>query len=315
MKKYPYASLALTITALAAIALMPAGALAQKPAHVKLNSLLSRIPIPQSSAACYATCTTTTDASGVTSIKDLGPAFTTLQDELKSLMMADMSAMNNPAAPKSTPQAPTADEIAKMQADAMAKAQAYQQGGGANTAAMMQAQAQAHKQATAPSKANLLAMQNLNKAGEANQKIQSMLMEVRQKMVALHKEEPQIPPNCPEVRQGSYVGPTCACEYARGVTAEKNRVTVMDHYIQQRSAIIRNAIGQIQVQLGIVDQLMEDTKYGDAITDPTLLQLLWSAQRQAMSGVVEMLGASSGAWTDGSNTYLSLVNAQVNHCK
>jgi hypothetical protein len=315
MNKYTYAMLALAMTALAAIALMPAGAFAQKPAHVKLNTLLNRVPIPQSSAACYATCTTTIDASGVTSIKDLGPAFTTLQDELKSLMMADMNAMNNPTVPKSTPQAPSADQIAKMQADAMAKAQAYQQGGGANTAAMMQAQAQANHQATAPSKANVIAMQNLNKAGEANRTIQNILMEVRQKMAALHKEEPQSQANCPEVRQGSYVGPTCACEYEHRVLGEKAQITVMDHYIQQRSAIIRNAIGQIQFQLGIIDQLMEDTKYGDAITDPTLLQLLWSAQRQAMTGVVEMLGASSGAWTDGSNAYLGLVNAQVNHCK
>jgi hypothetical protein len=293
-----------------AASIMPTGARAQKPAHLKVNSLIDQIPIPQSSSACYGACTTNTDASGVASIKDNGPVFKHLEDEFTSLSTADMNAMNNPTVPKSAPQAPTADQIAQMQADAMAKAQQYSQHG-VNPAAAMQAQAQANHK---PSN-NMAVMQGLGKAGAANMQIQSLLRDMSKELSALNMRQVHAGPNCPEVRQGSYVGPTCACTYEHSVAAEANYVTARDELIQKQAAILTKYKGLLEVQVGIVDDLEAQAKYGDAVTDATSLQLLWSAQRQSMTAFVELLGASNGFWTDGANQYLRLVNAKANKCK
>jgi hypothetical protein len=309
MNKYLHMPLALSALTLAATALMPAGARAQKPAQIKINSLIDQVPIPQSSSSCYGTCTTNTDASGVTTIIDNGKLFKHLQDELTAMSTADMNAMNNPTVPKSAPQAPTADQIAQMQADAMAKAQQYSQQG-ANPAAAMQAQAQANHK---PSN-NMAVMQGLGKAGAANMQIQSLLREMQQELSALNVRQVHARPNCPEVRQGSYVGPTCACTYDRSVAGEGDYVAARDELIQKQGAILTKYRGLLEVQVGIVDDLEAQAKYGDGITDPTTLQLLWSAQRQAITAMVELLAASNGVWTDGARTYLGLVNAKAVHC-
>jgi hypothetical protein len=293
-----------------AVCVVPSWARGQKPAQLKINSLMDQIPVPQSSSTCYAVCTISKDASNITTVKDNGPVFKHLQDELQSMMMGDMNAMNNPAVPKSAPAAPTAEQIAQMQADAMAKAQQYSQQG-ANPAAAMQAQAQANRKPPT----NMALMQGLGKAGAANMQIQSLLRDMSKELSGLNMRQVHAPPNCPEVRQGSYVGPTCACEHDRGVTAETDDIAARDELIQKQKTILQKYKGLLQVQVGVVDDLEAGAKYGEGITDPTTLQLLWSAQRQAMTATVQILGICSGISTDGANQYVRLVNAKVDHCK
>jgi hypothetical protein len=99
------------------------------------------------------------------------------------------------------------------------------------------------------------------------------------------------------------------------VAAEGDYVAARDEIIQKEAAILTKYRGLLEVQVGVVDDLEAQAKYGDAVTDPTILQMLWSAQRQAMTAMVELLGASNGFWTDGANTYLGLVNAKAVHCQ
>jgi hypothetical protein len=285
---------------------------AQKPARLQINSLLMKIPIPQSSSACYAVCTTTTDASGFASIKDNGPVFNSLQSDLTAMMTGDRSDMQSGAAtPAAAQQPPTAEQIAQMQQDAMARAQALSQGG-ANPAAAMQAQANANRK---PPAVNPAIMQGLGKASGAAMQIQTLVRELGQKVAAVNMPIVHSEPNCPEVRQGSYVGPTCACTYARSVTGEQKRVDARDIGLQQQAALMNEYRHLIQDQVAIIDKLESDAKYGDGITDQTVLSMLWSAQRQGLSGIVSFLSIANGVWTDGARVYLDLVNAKANHCK
>jgi hypothetical protein len=298
------------VGAICAACILPSLARAQKPAQLKINSLMDEIPIPQSSSTCYAACTTSKDASNITTVKDNGRVFKHLQDELQSMMMGDMNAMDNPAVPKSAPAAPTAEQIAQMQADAMAKAQQYSQQG-ANPAAATQTQAQANRKPST----NTAVMQGLGKAGAANMQIQLLLRDMSKELSALNLRQVHAQPNCPEVRQGSYVGPTCACEHDRGVAAENDDIAARDELIQKQKTILQKYKALLQVQVGVVDDLEANAKYGEGIADPTTLQLLWSAQRQAMTALVQILSICNGIWTDGANQYVRLVNAKVDHCK
>ena len=286
----------------------------QRPARLQINSLLDQVPIAQSSQGCYSVCTTTTDASGFSSIKDNGPVFKRLNDELTSLMTADMSAMNAggaPGVPPGPPAAPTADQIAQMQQDAMARAQALSQGG-ANPSAAMQAQANANRK---PPAVNPAVMQGLGKASAASMQIRTLVSELGRKLGDVITQSVPSEPNCPDVQQGGYAGPTCACTYARQVTGEQKRVGAVDISLQKKSALLNEYRHLIEDQVGIIDKLESDAKYGDGITDPTVLSLLGSAQRQGMGGLVSFLSMASGTWTDGARVYLVLVNAKANHCK
>ncbi len=285
---------------------------AQKPARLQINSLLARVPIPKSSSACYGNSTTTTDASGVSSIKDNGPVFNALQSELTGLLSGGMTAMQSGAAtPSAAQQPPTAEEIAQMQQDAMARAQALSQGG-ANPSAAMQAQASANRK---PPTVNPAVMQGLGKASGAAMQIRTLVTELGQKVGAVNTPAVHSEPNCPEVRQGSYVGPTCACTYARSVNGEQKRVDAQDIGLQQKAALMSQYLNLIQDQVAIIDKLENDAKYGEGITDQTVLSMLWSAQHQGMSGLASFLSIASGVWSDGARVYLDLVNAKANHCK
>jgi hypothetical protein len=281
----------------------------QKPSKLEINSLLSQIPIAQTSSACYSVCTTTSDASGVASIKDNGPVFKHLQDELTAIMTAGMNAMQT--APGSQPAAPTAAQIAQMQQDAMARAQQLSQGGG-NTAAAMQAQANANRKPPAVSPA---VMQGLGKASTASMQIRTLVSVLGRKLAAITPASVPAEPNCPDVQQGGYAGPTCACTYARAVTGEQKMVAAEDAALQSRSALLHQYQNLIADQLAIIDKLESDAKYGEGITDATVLQMLWSAQHQGISGLVSFLSMADGTWTDGANRYLYLVNAKANRCK
>jgi hypothetical protein len=262
------------------IALLVVGAFVrgQRPAPLQITSLIARIPIPEDSKDCYGSCTVVKDAStGITSIKDNGAVFNDLTGQLTKMMQVDMNAMN----------------------------------AGGNPTAAMQAQSQANRKPTA---LNPAVMKELGAAQTASMQARQLIQELSVKLGSVNMPKAASGPNCPEVRQGSYVGPTCACTLEHAIAAERRQVTARDQALQQQSAFLHRYIPQIMDQVAIIDKLESDAKFGEGITDPTMLSLLSSTQRQGMSAFTSVLSIANGIWTDGARQYLYLVNASVNHC-
>jgi hypothetical protein len=250
---------------------------AQKPVHMQINDFLQKIPLPVNSEGCYAACTTSTDASGFITVKDNGAVFNGLQDQLTKMLNVDMAAMRSAAG---TPPASTASSTASSSA---------------NRAALMK---------------------EIGNAQNAAMQISAITRELGAKMAAIPAMATvHSGPNCPEVQQGSYAGPTCACEREHAIDYESRSVAARDELLKQMSDLIRQYIPKMREQVAIIDKLESDANYGDGIGDPTTVQLLWSMQRQGMSAIPAILGAASSTWTDGAKQYASLVNARNKKCK
>jgi hypothetical protein len=268
---------------LLALALLTTGPLfvrAQRPTPIQINSLISRLPIPESSQGCYHSCTITTDADGISSIKDEGPVFNSLTDQLEKMNKAAMEDM--------------------------------QSGHGTTGNSTLTASSGASAR---PPATNVALMRELGKAQSSIMQVTLLTNELSGKMGQLQMEEVPVGPNCPEVRQGSYVGPTCACELERSVNYEQKRVAARDAWLQQAAALFQQYIPRIKDQVAFVDKVENDANYGQAIKDPTTLQMLWSVQRQALGGYTSLLAIASSAWKDGAGQYLNRVNAKNHHCK
>lgn len=283
----------------------------QKPAVLKINNLISRIPIPVASQACYETCTTIKNPDGTFQIKDNGPAFNALNNEVEALGKGDMDAMKNGslnAQASAPPAAPTAEQISQMQAEAMARAQqAMQNGADPSKAAPA---SNTYKPTT-----NVKLMQQLGTAQSAVGKISQLTMEMSSKMGEIRMTDVTMEPNCPEVRQGSYVGPTCACERQKGITHYEKMVAARNTYLQQVNGLLHKYIPQIEEQVDLIDKVETDTNYGQGITDPRIIQQLWSLQRMGLNGFTSVMGIASSSWTDAANQYLLVVNASAKVCQ
>ena len=282
----------------------------QKPAVLKINNLISRIPIPVASQACYETCTTIKNPDGTFQIKDNGPAFNALNNEVEALGKSDMDAMKNGSLNTQTsapPAAPTAEQINQMQAQAMARAQQAMQSGADPSKA-----APASNPYKPPT--NLKLMQELGTAQSAVGKINQLTMEMSTKMGDIRMTEVPMEPNCPEVRQGSYVGPTCACEKQKSINHYEKMVAARNTYLQNVAGLLRKYIPQIQEQVDLIDKVEADANYGQGITDPLTIQQLWSLQRMGLNGFTSVMGIASSSWTDGAQQYLYVVNASARTC-
>jgi hypothetical protein len=277
---------------------MPAHA--QKPAVVQVNSLLSRIPIPDKSAACYDVSTKTTGRDGIVSIKDNGPVFNQLTSEINNIMTGN----NGSATPSGGNTPPTPEQIEQMKQQAMQRAAQYQNG----TAATYTA-------ANSNRPANTQLMQEIGMAQSGQSQLRALESELSSKMAALAAaEKPSMGPNCPEVRQGSYVGPTCTCERQKSIDYESRSVELMDNRLQKIKELLLHYIPLFSQQIALVDKAETDGKYGEGISDPTTLQMLNMIQRQALATVTRVMGYASAAWTDGANQYLELENARNKKC-
>jgi hypothetical protein len=275
-----------TSAPLLALALLTTGPIfvrAQRPTPIQINSLISRIPIPESSQACYKSSTIITDANGISSIKDEGPVFNSLTDQLEKINKAAMEDMQSGYANRSATANPT------LTASSGAPAR--------------------------PPATNVTLMQELGKAQSSIMQITLLTNELSGKMGQLQMEKVPVGPNCPEVRQGSYVGPTCECEQERSINYEQKRIAARDAWLQQAAALFQQYIPRIKDQVAFVDKVENDANYGQAIKDPTTLQMLWSVQRQALGGYTSLLAIASSAWKDGASQYLNLVNVKNHHCK
>jgi hypothetical protein len=278
---------------------------AQKAYPVELLGLLGKLPIPESAALCYGGSTTKTDPSnGSVSIVNTDPAFKELNDELDRINKAAMDGMKTPA----TPQPPTQEQVQQMQQQAMQQASSMQ---GMSPQQMAAAQ-QAKSQSGAPSKDELLVLQQLGKAQNAAGLINQLVSEMGQKFSKLDKspiDKVSAGGNCPEVQQGGYAGPTCDCLKGRDQAYQTKRVAAYNSYLSEVKGVINDYLGQIKAQSAIVDNFEHAAKYGDVFSNPMYKQLAVQVQRQAMGGFVALLGACSGNWEDAAKMQANLVNA------
>jgi len=246
---------------------------AQKAYPIDLLGLLGQIPIPQTSNACYNGSTRVTDSSnGVVSIKNTDPTFGEINGLLDKITKAAMTGVN-------------AQQIAAMQQG---------QGGGV------------------PSSADVAVMKQVGAAQSAAGRINQLMLEFAQKLGAIDKsaiDKVSSGPNCPEVQQGGYAGPTCDCMKSKDKAYRQKRVNVQDTILTQVKAVIYDYLGKIKAQAAIVDNLEHAAKYGDAVSNPLYKQLVGSVQRQALGGVVAILGACESNWEDAAKIYANLVNA------
>ena len=120
----------------------------------------------------------------------------------------------------------------------------------------------------------------------------------------------KIGPNCPEVQQGGYAGPTCACLQDHAVDYYTRRVGAMNGYIEQATVLIQEYMSKMKAETTIVDEMEAKAKYGDAVSNPAFRQMVVSIQRQSFGAVAALLGVSGSVWRDGATEYANLVNAK-----
>ena len=285
----------------------------QKAWHGDIMSLIAKIPVPAASADCYGTATKTTDPSnGLVSIKDNGEQFNNLQAQLMNIASGGMTGLNQ----TSLPSAPTADQIEQMKQQAMQRAAAAQSTSPQQYALQQQQQAAG----SAPSKSEVELMKEIGQAQTAAGEINRLCNEISQKKARIPRDAVQAVKmkNCPDVRQGSYVGPTCECTMKNDIDYYTARVAAMNEYITQITVLMQEYLGKIKTQVSIVDEMEVHAKYGDAVSNPAFKQMAANIQRQSLAGVTTLLALSGDAWHDGAAEYANLANARsgaMTHCK
>ena len=285
----------------------------QKAWHGDIMSLVAKVPVPGSSADCYGSATKETDPSnGIVSVKDNGVQFNDLQAQLMDIASGGMAGANQSAAPG----VPTADQIEQMKAQAMQRAAAAQ-----STSPQQYAQQQQGQYTGgAPSKTEVELMKEISQAQTAASQISQLCNEIGQKKAKITKDAVLAVKmkNCPEVRQGSYVGPTCECTMKNDIDYYTARVAAMNEYIIQITTLMQEYMGKIKTQVSIVDEMEVKSKYGDAVSNPAFKQMAVNIQRQSLAGVTSLLALSGDAWNDGATEYANLANAKsgaMTHCK
>ena len=178
---------------------------------------------------------------------------------------------------------------------------------------IMSTAAGASAPAAPPSAGELAVMKQMGAAQTAVGRINQLTIEMGQKLGTFNRQSIDTisqGPNCPEVQQGGYAGPTCACMRAKDLAYETKRVAAQDAYLSKIKSVILDYLGQIRTQTAIVDNFEHAAKFGDALSNPVYKQLVGSVQRQALGGVVAILGASMSTWEDAAKIYANWVNAK-----
>jgi type II secretory pathway pseudopilin PulG len=289
----------------------------QKPATVQVNSLINRIPALEASNVCYEASTRETDPSnGSVSIKDNGHQFNELNEELNHMMNNDMNAMKNQSYTAAN-QAASAQDAQQAQAQAMQQQQQAAQMANM-TPEQIQQMVKNSNHTQAPQKTDVNLMKRIGQAQSALANLQQVLMEFDMKFAKISytdKTTLKLPPNCPEVQQGGYAGPTCSCERERAITSANTYVVAVNSDLEKMKEMIAQYKQRIADQVAVIDKLEIDYKYGDAVTDPSAKQMMWSMQKQALNGFVDMLAKVSSGWSDGAKAYARVMTAKNRECK
>jgi hypothetical protein len=269
-----------------------------------ITAMLSKVPVPVSSASCYGQSSKVTDPSTkLVTIKDNGPAFTDLEAQLQNIMKAAMSAAQ---AQGQGMAAPNADQLAQMQQQAMQRAAAAQ------SSSPQQMAQQYRSSSGAPSSGDMAVMKLIGQAQTAAGNINRLSLEMTQRMEKISKnlDSVRMPPNCPEVQQGGYAGPTCACLRGHEVDYRTRRVAAINGYVDAVAALVREYLPKMRAEAAIIDDMEAKAKYGEGVSNPAFRQMAVSIQRQGFGSVTSLLSLSGGAWKDSAEEYANLVNAQ-----
>jgi hypothetical protein len=293
-----------------ALLLLTAAAVrAQRAYPIKVDSLLSIVPIPHSSVACYDACTKTTDPStGIVSIKDNGAAFQSLQYLFDKITKAAISDASNTRMASMSTTPPSADQIEQMKQQAMAQASQAQ---GMN--AQQMAQMHNNSGASRLSSEDVQLMKLINEAQITAGKLSQLTNELSAKVGALDHsaiDTVSMGGNCPEVMQGGYAGPTCGCMTKRATTYESKRVTARNALVPKVSALLSEYVGKLHPLIVTLDNVVIKAKYGDAVSNPAYRQQVVNIQREALSAVASLDGIASHNWEDAAKQYAGLVNAE-----
>jgi hypothetical protein len=286
------------------------GAICQKAYPIEIGSFLDKIPIPRTSVDCYQGSTRSTDPStGSVTIKDDGPAFQSLLDQFDKISRAAVgNAMGaNMSAMSATP--PTADQIEQMKQQAMAKAAQTQTTDAQQMARMYNNPSAA---ASRPGQEDVQLMKLIGEAQNACGRLNQLSVELNTKVNALDKSaisNIRTDANCPDVRQGSYAGPTCACLIEHAVSYETKRVDARNAWLKEITALLVEYEGKMRPLIAIVDNAVAKAKYGDALSNPAFKQQVPNIQLQALNAVTALTALANGSWKDGAKQYVRLVNA------
>ena len=286
------------------------GAICQRAYPIEIGSFLDKIPIPGTSADCYQGSTRTTDPSnGSVSIKDDGPAFQSLQDQFDKISRAAVGNAigGNMSTIPATP--PTPEQIEQIKQQAMAKAAQMQTADAQQMARNYNNPAAA---ASRPGQEDVQLMKLIGEAQNACGRLNQLSVELNTKVNALDRSAiSNIPTgsNCPDVRQGSYVGPTCACQIQHAISYETKRVDARNALLKEISALLIEYEGKMRPLIAIVDNAVAKAKYGDALTNPAFKQQVPNIQVQAFNAVTTLTALANGNWKDGAKQYAGLVNA------
>jgi hypothetical protein len=165
---------------------------------------------------------------------------------------------------------------------------------------------------TTPGASDVQLMKLIGDAQMSAGRIHQLIAELSGKMAQLDKSPinaVKIGPNCPEVQQGGYAGPTCECLKAHAIDYATRRVKAEDDYVQQVAALLREYIAKIRTETAIVDNMEQKAKYGEAVNNPAYRQMCVSIQQQALGAIPAVEGMSSSVWGDAANMYANQVNA------
>jgi hypothetical protein len=174
------------------------------------------------------------------------------------------------------------------------------------------------QQSQIPQKVDGNMMKEIGQAQAAAQKITMIVMDINSstsRLTRTDRTKLPIPPSCPEVQQGSYAGPTCACEKARSVASENSEVNAENIDLLSLNQFINQNIPRIREQLVIIDKLETDYKYGEAVSDPNMKQIFYMVQTQGMTGFISIYNMAGGGWEQGAKSYAQYVNAGRKKCK
>jgi len=280
----------------------------QKAYPIGVGSLLSKIPMPRSSESCYTASTKSTDAAnGAVSITDNGAGYKAVQEQLDKITKAAMTDAMGVGIPTAGAPA-SADQIEQMKQQAMARAMQAQ-----SMSPQQLAQMHSNPGSSRPGADEIQLIRLVGDAQMACGKINQLTTELSQKMLAVDRsaiENVPMGPNCPDVQQGGYAGPTCACQKQKATTYETKRVAASDTWLQKTDALLQEYLAKLSPLVAQVDDAVARTKYGDALSMPAYKQQVVNIQRMSLNAVTSMMSVAGSAWSDVAKEYAALVNAK-----
>lgn len=304
-----------TLFLLAGLMLAGFAVQAQKALPIQVENFLTGFQMPQNCNESYHICTIQTDpSSGLVSVKDAGKITelqTKLQEDLKEL---GMSLMNGAGSAPTMPSMPSQTQMAQTQQNAM------NMQGMTPEQAMQMAQSMSHQHA-APQVPNMDLMKDLGKAQTAGEEMSVTVNELTTKITQLEGEaqqkvgEVKRTGSCPDVKvKGADLAlPKCSCVKEIELDFYNRRIAIENNYLDKINAILQSYMPNFKAQIGIMDKLEADMKYGDAVSMPALKPQIVGLQLQELNYAGTVLGMLVQIVEDSGGEYAGVVNVNNGH--